>query len=582
MQLNVYSITLLLFGIAAVIMSIIIFRRSGEAVRQFAYISMGISIWSIAYAFELSSFEYSKMIFWLRFEYIGVAFLPAMWIQFIIKFIGKRHWLSIPRDLLLYTIPAITFVAVWTNDYHHLYYSSIEVATTGPFPVLNLNVGPWYIIHAIYFYFLLIFGLYLLLNKFVKADKVYRKQNYVIVLAALIPWFVNITYLFDYRPLGHIDLTPYAFSITCLITSFGLIQLRLFDIIPVARDKIVEELQDGIMVLDYMDRVVDINSQLKKIILTELNRKIAVGELYSNYFIGHFSLIEKVTNRVQSIYEFNVNDRCYEITINPLFEKNTIYSGVILIFRDITERNKSDIILKNQSEELKNLNQLKDKMFSIIAHDLRGPIVNLKEVMSLFDQKIISEDELKSHLPLINADVKATASLLENLLYWSRTQLKGERIHPSNINLNLLSIVQTNLLSSQINEKSLIIVNTIPENAFVYADKNMVELVLRNLLSNAIKYSNTGNQIILNSSLQGGFYITEITDTGIGIDKENISKLFGMNNFSTAGTNAEKGTGLGLLLCKEFVEKNGGKIWVRSDLGKGSTFSFSLPLNKTS
>lgn len=578
MQFNVYSITLLLFGLAAVFMSFFILRRSGEAVRQFTYISFGISIWSIAYAFELSSFSYENMLFWLRLEYIGVAFLPAMWIQFIIKFIGKKQWLSTSKEILLYLIPTITFLLVWTNNYHHLYYTDIKIDNSGPFPLLDLNEGPWYIIHAIFFYVLLILGLVLLLNKFIRADKVYRKQNYVIVLAALIPWLVNITYLFDLRPFKHIDLTPYAFSITCLVTSFGLIQLRLFDIIPVARDKIVEELQDGIMVLDYMDRIVDMNSQLKKIILTELNKKISIGDLYSDYFIGHFSLIEKITNRVQSNYEFNINDRCYEITINPLFEKNTIYSGVILIFRDITERNKSDIILKTQSEELQNLNQLKDKMFSIIAHDLRGPIVNLKEIMSLFDQKIISEEELKSHLPLINADVKATASLLENLLFWSRTQLKGERIHPSNINLHLLSIVQVNLLSSQIQEKSLSIINNIPEHANVYADKNMVELVMRNLISNAIKYCHPNNQITISASIKGEYYITEIADTGVGIDKENISKLFGMNNFSTAGTRSEKGTGLGLLLCKEFVEKNGGKIWVRSELGKGSAFSFSLPL----
>ena len=213
------------------------------------------------------------MIFWLRLEYIGVAFLPAMWLQFIVKFIGKKHWLTITREIVIYIIPTITFIAVWTNDYHHLYYSNIKVITSGPFPLLSLSIGPWYIIHTIFFYTLLILGLVLLLNKFVSADKVYRQQNYVIVLAALIPWIVNITYLFDFRPLGYIDLTPYAFSITCLITSFGLIQLQLFDIIPVARDKIIEELHDGILVLDNMDRIVDINTQLKKIILTEFNKK---------------------------------------------------------------------------------------------------------------------------------------------------------------------------------------------------------------------------------------------------------------------------------------------------------------------
>lgn len=578
MLLNAYSITLLLFGIAAVIMSIIIFRRSGEAVRQFAFITFGISIWSIAYAFELSSLDYFSMIFWLRLEYIGVAFLPAMWLQFIVKFIGKKHWLTISREIVIYIIPTITFIAVWTNDYHHLYYSSIKVITSGPFPLLSLSIGPWYIIHTIFFYTLLILGLVLLLNKFVSADKVYRQQNYVIVLAALIPWIVNITYLFDFRPLGYIDLTPYAFSITCLITSFGLIQLQLFDIIPVARDKIIEELHDGILVLDNMDRIVDINTRLKKIILTEFNKKISIGENFNLYFLENNDLVEKVKERLQTTYQLNANGRCYEISINPLFEKNTIYSGVILILRDITERNKSDLILKRQSEELISLNQLKDKMFSIIAHDLRGPIINLKEIMSLFDQKIITDEELKSHLPLINADVKATASLLENLLFWSRTQLKGERVHPAMINLNLISIVQLNLLESQIKEKSLTITNKIPENTLVFADKNMIELVIRNLLSNAIKYCHPNNSITLNSSLSDEFYKTEITDTGIGINSENIDKLFGMNNYSTAGTNAERGTGLGLLLCKEFIEKNGGKIWVNSELGKGSTFSFTLPV----
>lgn len=578
MLFNVYSITLLLFGIAAVVMAIIIFRRSGEAVRQFAYITFGISIWSIAYAFELSSKDYFSMIFWLRLEYIGVAFLPAMWLQFILKFIGKRHWLTIPREILLYIIPTITFIAVWTNDYHHLHYTNVEISTSGPFPLLALSIGPWYIVHTIFFYTLLILGLVLLLNKFIRADKVYRQQNYVLILAALIPWIVNISYLFNIRPLGHIDLTPYAFSITCLVMSFGLIQLKLFDIIPVARDKIIEELQDGILVLDNMDRIVDINTQLKKIILTEFNKKISIGETYTIHFKNYPVFIEKVTERIHTFFELRINHKCFEIAINPLFEKNTIYSGVILIFRDITERKNSDIILKNQSDELVSLNKLKDKMFSIIAHDLRGPIINLKEIMSLFDQKIISEEELKSHLPLINADVKATASLLENLLYWSRTQLKGERIHPDFMSLKLNSIVQINILGSQIKEKSLTIINNIPEQAMVYADKNMVELVIRNLLSNAIKYCHPNNTITLSSSLQGEFYVSEISDTGIGIEVNNIEKLFGMNNFSTTGTNAERGTGLGLLLCKEFVEKNGGRIWVRSELGKGSTFSFSLPI----
>ena len=579
MLLNSYSLTLLFFGLIALVMAIIIFRRSGEAVRQYSYITFGIAIWSIAYAFELSSSEYKNMMFWLKIEYIGIAFLPAMWFQFIIKFIGKRHWLNFNREVILYSIPILTFIAVWTNDFHFLYYSKVEVVNTGAFPVLSLTVGPWYIVHTIFFYTLLIWGLILLIKKFINADKVYRRQNYVIVLAALIPWIVNIFYLFNIRPFGHIDLTPFAFSITCLITSIGLIQLRLFDIIPVARDKIIEDLNDGILVLDTMDRVIDVNSKLKKFILDEFQREIKIGETFESYFNEHPYLLENVIARRKCVNEITFNNHFFEITVTPLFEKNTIYSGVILMFRDINERKKSEVILKNQSEELQKLNEIKDKMFSILAHDLRGPILNLKEIMSFYDQKIISEEELISHLPLINSDIKSTSSLLENLLHWCKVQLKGERIVAENISLKLISLVQINLYKTQIAEKSLIIVNNIPDNAFVQADKNMVELILRNLISNAIKYCHPNNTITLNCTQKDGYYITEVSDTGVGINADAISKLFGLNNYTTTGTNAEKGTGLGLLLCKEFVEKNGGRIWVRSEVGKGSTFSFSLPIN---
>jgi signal transduction histidine kinase len=580
MNFNDYSVSLLVTGLAALIMSAVIFRRNGDAVKQFSYISFGISIWSIAYAFELSSPNYDQMIFWLRFEYLGVAFLPAMWTQFIVKFIGKSHWLSFKRNILLYLIPCITYVAVLTNDYHHLHYSKVSVDNLGPFPLLEIEVGPIYILHTIFFYINLILGLYLLINKFLKADKVYRRQNYVIILGALIPWFINILYLFGFRPYNHIDLTPYAFLTTSLVIGFGLLQLRLFDIIPVARDKIIEDLAEGVLVLDGQDRAVDFNSKLRNIIEVDLKSDVNIGDFYPNIFKEYQELVLKVTEREKSIYELPINNKCYEITITPLFDKSTIYSGVILIHRDVTERKASEELLKQQSTELLNLNQLKDKMFSIIAHDLRVPIMNLKEIMSLFDQKLISDEELKSHLPIINKEIKTTSTLLENLLYWSRTQLKGERINPDYLNLRLVSIVQLNLLESQIREKDLFINNNISENVLVYADKNMVELVIRNLISNAVKYCNPKDSITLRAKLEQDRCVIEIEDTGIGIEEQNISKLFGMNNFSTIGTNAERGTGIGLLLCKEFVEKNKGSIWVRSEFGKGSTFGFSLPVNR--
>lgn len=580
MSFNDYSITLLFFGVAALIMAAIIYRRTGDAVKQFAYITFGISIWSISYSFELSSNNFDDMFFWLRIEYLGVAFLPAMWFQFIVKFIGKNHWLTKTKTILLYLIPSITFVAVNTNDIHYLFYSNVSVDYLGPFPLLDISAGPIYIIHAIFFYASIIIGVVLLLIKFIKADKIYKRQNSVIIIGALVPWLINILYLFGFRPYNHIDLTPYAFVTTSMLIGFGLLKFKLFDIIPVARDKVIETLNEGIIVLDAQDRIVDFNGKLKDIVQHGLNKQIKIGMNYVDLFGFDQELTNIVINRESKTYEATFSHKTFEISISPLFDKSTIYSGVVIIHRDISEQKTSQELLINQSEELRSLNQLKDKMFSIIAHDLRGPIMNLKEIMSLFDQKIISDQELKTHLPIINTEIKTTASLLENLLYWSRTQLKGERINPDYLNIKLTSIVQLNLLDSQIKEKELQIVNELTENIIVFADKNMVELVIRNLLSNAIKYCNKGDTIRLQASLDNDYYIISIIDTGIGIEEENLPKLFGMNNYSTMGTHAERGTGIGLLLCKEFIEKNKGRIWVESEIGKGSKFSFCLPMRR--
>ncbi len=580
MVFNDYSTSLLVSGIAALIMSAIIYRRTGDVVKQFAYITFGISIWSIAYAFELSSQEFDDMFFWLRIEYIGISFLPAMWFQFIVKFIGKAHWLTKTKNLLLYLIPSITFIALNTNNYHHFFYSNVSVDFLGPFPLLEITTGPLYIIHAIFFYACIIIGVYLLLVKFLKADKIYKRQNFVIVIGALVPWIINILYLLGFRPYNHIDLTPYAFLTTSMLIGFGLLQFKLFDIIPVARDKVIENLNEGILVLDAQDRIIDFNTKLKELVNTNLFKKVTIGMNYVDVFNFDEDLLNMVINRESKTYETTINNKTFEISISPLFDKSTIYSGVVIIHRDVTEQKASKELLVKQSEELSNLNQLKDKMFSIIAHDLRGPIINLKEIMSLFDQKIISDQEFKTHLPLLNAEIKSTSSLLENLLYWSRTQLKGERINPDYINIKLKSIVQLNLLESQINDKELVVKNNLSENVVVYADKNMIELVIRNLLSNAIKYCNKGDSIILSAELDVDHFVISIEDTGIGIEEENLPKLFGMNNYSTMGTNSEKGTGIGLLLCKEFVEKNNGKIWVESVYGKGSKFSFRLPTRR--
>jgi signal transduction histidine kinase len=351
----------------------------------------------------------------------------------------------------------------------------------------------------------------------------------------------------------------------------------LFDIIPVARDKIFEEMQDGVIVLDAQDRIVDINSKMKTIIQDHLNKNLKIGDSFIQYFEKEYSLISLVSNKENGKYEWNLISKTFDIKVSALFDKSTIFSGTVLLFREVTDRKVVENKLKSQTLELQQLNDLKNKLFSIISHDLRNPILSLKEIMNLLNDGVISEDELKNYLPIITKNITSTSSLLENLLNWSRSQLKGERIHAKEFNIRIASLVQIQLLERSALDKKIRIENNISEDQMVYADRDMIELVIRNLLSNAIKYCNENDNIEMTSCLQNDVVKICIKDTGVGIAEENLNNLFGMNNFSTIGTKKESGTGLGLLLCREFIEKNNGSIWVESTQGVRSEFCFTIP-----
>lgn len=580
MQFNNYSVFLLICGIAALIISTLIFRKVSNTVRSYGLLTFGVSIWSIFYSFELSSNTLTQILFFIKLEYIGISFLPALWILFILKFVGKEDILNNRNTFFIFLPGIITLLGVWTNEYHHLHYSSYSVDYHQAFPLFQFERGILYIIHTIYFYVLLFLGLIIQLKKFINADSVYKKQNAIIVLGTLIPWIFNIIYLLGYRPMEHLDLTPYAFIMTTILIGIGLIKFKLFDIIPVARDKVIEVMQDGVIVLDEKHRIVDLNKKMKEIISENYNKNIKLGDHLENYFKSELSLLELIKAQSNNEYEWNVNKKTFDIKVSPLLDNGTSFNGMILLFREVTDRKAVENTLLQQAEELLSTNDLKNKLFSIVSHDLRNPILSLNEIINLFNEGVITDEEIKSYMPLISKNIKNTSALLENLLHWSRSQLKGERIQKNNFNLRIASLLQTTILEPLANEKNIKINNTIDENIDVHADRDMIELVFRNLISNAIKYCYEGGVISISSSLENEKVKVCVQDTGIGIAEENLQKLFGLNNYSTPGTNKELGTGLGLLLCREFITKNGGRIWVESTLNVGSKFCFTLPMSQ--
>lgn len=558
-------------------MCIRIFRRYELVVRWFGFMMLGVAIWALSYGFELSSTSLKQMLFWIDVEYLGISFIPAFWLLFLLKFTGKDKWLNTRNFLIVMSLPIITLLMVWTNKYHHLHYKSVGVDSSGPFPLLSIETGPWYIVHTIYFYVLLLWGVYLLVDKYRKSDQVFKRQNLTILLALFIPWIANILYLLGFRPLGHIDSTPFAFIITTLFISIGLVRFRLMDIIPIARDKVIESMNEGLVVTDSQDRIIDLNQEFRKI-LSIVDKKI-VGKSLDYYLSGQAELNELIKKRKggQIQIKFEKSGKFLEASLKPLFENENVYSGLIILFRDVTERVAIENKLRLQSEQLLGMNKLKDRLFSIIAHDLRGPLINLNDIIKMLKDDMISEEEFKSFVPQLSKNIGYTTSLLENLLFWSRSQLQGEVVKPVYFNLKELTTHTINVYENIILEKEIEIQNNTELTLKVYADKDMIQLVIRNLISNAIKFSNRGSFIRLSSSTEDNYTKLCIEDSGVGISDEDQKKLFELETFTTRGTDNEQGTGLGLLLCKDFIEKNGGKIWVESELTKGSKFCILIP-----
>lgn len=243
-------------------------------------------------------------------------------------------------------------------------------------------------------------------------------------------------------------------------------------------------------------------------------------------------------------------------------------------------RVKTHLELQEQRKNLKELNATKDKFFSIIAHDLKSPLNQLLGLSELLQKDIEKNDgkEATNLVNLINVSAKSGRLLLENLLEWSRSQTGTIKFIPQNLNLKKVTLEVMELNENNALQKGIKLKCKVKEGLQAYADENMLKTILRNLISNGIKFTDKGGHIVLNAKMSGGQVIYSVADTGIGVRVNDIPKLFRIDvNPSTIGSNSEKGTGLGLILCREFVEINGGKIWVESKYREGSTFMFSLP-----
>jgi PAS domain S-box-containing protein len=362
---------------------------------------------------------------------------------------------------------------------------------------------------------------------------------------------------------------------------WGIYQFNMLRLAPLALQKVFESMQDAVIVLDMDNSIASFNQSASQAI-EGLNRKNVVGQPAVHIFSLYPKLLERLIkqepssdNRIQITGEADA--KFYNIQLSLIIDNNQKPAGKMLLLSDVTETVQTEKRLQDNARELSELNTFKDKMFNVVAHDIRDPLAVLINLMELMEEEMQTCEE--SHEEIVHEmsqQIHNTFTLVESLLDWFRSQRGGMVFNP--VIRDLALTVQTNvrLMHVRSENKKIKIISDIPDKLYVFADKEMLDLIIRNLLSNAIKFTENGGSICLKADYSDGKIIVSVSDTGSGIPAGQADLLQEAYPVSSPGTAGERGVGLGLTLCREFVRLNGGEIWFDSALAQGSTFYFSL------
>ncbi len=295
-----------------------------------------------------------------------------------------------------------------------------------------------------------------------------------------------------------------------------------------------------------------------------------------------------LSNRQELVLNLQENDYYGNFETEMIHRNNTKLTVIISARRIVLDGHNcilsvvKDISFRKAAEEkLKELNSTKDKFFSILAHDLKNPLGSFYSVAELLNDEYdnIPESSKRQYLGIIRDSARQLNSLLENLLTWSRSQRGLINFNPTGFDIYSLADNSIQILQISASAKQITLLNNVPKDIFVNADMNLANAIIRNLMSNAIKFTDNGGEISVTAiDSTSGYVAIAVKDSGIGISKDTIKDLFKIDkSVSTLGTNGESGTGLGLILCREFVEMHNGRIWAESELNVGTTFYFTLP-----
>jgi PAS domain S-box-containing protein len=358
-QYSPYILPLVVSSIIAGLEAIYVWQRRAtvSGAMALALLALACAEWSLGYALEIAGADLPTKIFWGKSQYIGIATVPLLWVIFAYSYSTKGIRMTRRNVSLLSIVPAITLILAFTTEYHGLIWKDIRIHTVGTFSALEVTHGFWFWIYWMYSNTLLLLGAIFILQSFNRTKGLFRRQNIILLVAVITPWFGNVLYVSGLSPIPNLDITPFVFTISVLAFAWGISSFKLVNLAPVARELVVEKMPDGMLVLDAQGIIVDINPALQKAL--GLSASQAIGQRAKDLFNAWPSLIERYENTLEGHYEIVLGEgesqQWYELRFSPLLDSRDRSLGRVVTVRNITERKRTEDALSLSEEKYRKI-----------------------------------------------------------------------------------------------------------------------------------------------------------------------------------------------------------------------------------
>lgn len=591
-------------AITVVVSTVLIIRlweqrsTSGRAAVLLGSIMVAVIWWSSFYALEIVSESPEVKYFFYSTKFLAVVSVPVLWLLFALQYTGRTQWFTARWIALFCVMPTLTTVLIWTNRFHGLMWTSFATVGYSDMTLVSSKTSTWFWMHSFYSYALIMAASYFLFRYFSGSPSLYRRQLAALLVSVSAPFIASAITVFGNQP---IDFTPFAFAITGLSLTWGLLRFQLLELVPIARNLVVESMTDGVIVLDAQGRIVDLNPAAKEIISQRVPDAIGKSITDLGSALGaklDLSRWSSITGAVQDelIIGDAPNERIIDVQLSSLYDTKRELSGRVIIFRDITDRKQAEKQIRQQNVALMDANSelgearkqaehatmLKSQFLATMSHELRTPlnaVIGYSEIqlMGITGELTPKQREYQDR---ILANALHLLGLINDILDLSKIEAGRMDIalNPFELRPWLDEIVQQNRVLAE--EKHLPISVDVEERLpdVMIADSERLKQVMINLLSNAVKFTEKGSITIQVARNDSQTWKIEVEDTGIGIPihaQETVFEEFRQVDGSTRRQYG--GTGLGLAIVRKLVVMMGGHIRLKSEVGKGSTFTVILP-----